>query len=79
MSPGSRRALFFVAGIGTLLPVSTSAAAIPHSYTVVIDKMKFGPMPTQLRKGDAIIWIAFLVHSHIVILDSHLLGHIISA
>ena len=65
MSPGSRRALFFVAGIGTLLPVSTSAAAIPHSYTVVIDKMKFGPMPTQLRKGDAIIWINrdFLRHS----------------
>lgn len=65
MSLSSRRALFFAASIGALLPVASSAAAVPHTYTVVIDKMKFGPLPPQLRKGDVIIWINrdFLRHS----------------
>lgn len=40
---------------GTLLSASAAAAA-PHNYTVVIDKLKFGPVPQNLHKGDAIIW-----------------------
>ena len=29
----------------------------PHrTYTVVIDKMRFGPLPSGLRVGDTIIW-----------------------
>ena len=65
MSSGLRRALFFVAGLGALLPVASPAAAAPHVYTIVIDKMKFGPVPAQLHKGDAIIWVHrdFLRHS----------------
>jgi len=61
----SRRALFFAASAGTLLLVCPPAAAAPRTYTVVIDKMKFGPVPAQLRKGDAIIWVNrdFLRHT----------------
>ena len=61
----SWRALFFAASAGTLLLVCPPAAAAPRTYTVVIDKMKFGPVPAQLRKGDAIIWVNrdFLRHS----------------
>ena len=32
------------------------AAAAPHTYTIVIDKMKFGPVPANLHKGDTIVW-----------------------
>ena len=40
----------------TLLLVSNPAAAAPHIYTIVIDKMRFGPVPQQLHKGDTIVW-----------------------
>jgi len=65
MSWSSRRALFFAASIGALLPGASPAAAVPRTYTIVIDKMKFGPVPAQLHKGDAIIWVNrdFLRHS----------------
>lgn len=40
-----------------LLPLGSSpAAATPHTYVVVVDKLKFGPLPTALRKGDTIVW-----------------------
>jgi plastocyanin len=50
---------------GALLLACTPAAAAPHSYTVVIDKMKFGPLPADLHKGDTIVWVNrdFLRHS----------------
>lgn len=50
---------------GALLLAPGSAFAIPHTYTVVVDKMKFGPVPTGLHKGDIIIWANhdFLRHS----------------
>jgi len=65
MSSRSRRALFFAAGIGALLPGVSSAAAAPHTYTIVIDKMKFGPVPAQLHPGDSIVWVNhdFLRHT----------------
>jgi plastocyanin len=61
----SRRAFFFAASAGALLPVASPAAAIPHTYVIVIDKMKFGPMRAQLHKGDSIVWVNrdFLRHS----------------
>ena len=34
-----------------------AATAAPHRYTVIIDKLKFGPVPGQLRKGDTILWV----------------------
>jgi plastocyanin len=50
---------------GALLLVASPAAAAPHSYTIVIDKLKFGPVPQQLHKGDTIVWVNrdFLRHS----------------
>jgi len=52
------------AGAALLLP-SPSAAAAPHTYAVVIDKMKFGPVPAQLHPGDSIVWVNhdFLRHT----------------
>ena len=34
-----------------------AAAAAPRTHVVVIDKMKFGPVPTRLRRGDRIVWL----------------------
>jgi plastocyanin len=50
--------------VGALLLTSPAAAA-PHIWTVVLDKMKFGPLPNQLHKGDSIVWVNrdFLRHS----------------
>ena len=39
-----------------LLPTSAPAAAAPRSYTIVVDKMKFGALPTTVRAGDIIVW-----------------------
>lgn len=51
--------------VGTLLFSSAGAVAAPRTYVVVIDKMKFGPVPSDLHKGDAIMWVNrdFLRHS----------------
>jgi len=39
-----------------LLSIPCPAAAAPRTYTVVVDKMKFGALPQNLRKGDVIVW-----------------------
>lgn len=39
-----------------LLSIPSPTAAAPHSFTIVIDKMRFGPVPQQLHKGDIIVW-----------------------
>ena len=39
-----------------LMPLPPASAA-PRSHTVVIDKMKFGPVPADLRAGDRIVWV----------------------
>ena len=59
------RGAVFAACAATLLTSASSAAPAPHVYEVVMDKMKFGPVPAQLHKGDAIVWINrdFLRHS----------------
>lgn len=33
------------------------ASAAPRTHKVVIDKMKFGAMPANLRAGDRILWV----------------------
>lgn len=42
-----------------LFSSATSASSVraAHSYTVVIDKMKFGAVPDGLRVGDTILWV----------------------
>jgi plastocyanin len=46
----------FAALAWALLSASVPAAAAPRTYTVVIDKMKFAPLPDVVHKGDIIIW-----------------------
>ena len=38
------------------LPAAAPQALSHRTYTIVIDKMKFGPVPAGLRVGDTIIW-----------------------
>ncbi|HWJ38710.1 MAG TPA: cupredoxin domain-containing protein [Sphingomicrobium sp.] len=59
------RLVLYALGGGALLLAAGPAFAAPHTYTVVIDKMKFGPVPTGLRQGDVIVWANhdFLRHS----------------
>jgi plastocyanin len=40
-----------------LLSPQTAAAAAPQTHVVVIDKMKFGALPAQVRRGDRIVWV----------------------
>jgi len=60
-----RRLAPFAACAGTLLLAARPAAGAPHSYTVVIDNLKFGPVPAVLHKGDTIVWVNkdFLRHT----------------
>ena len=37
--------------------MAAPAAALARTHQVTIDKMKFGPMPHDVRKGDRIIWL----------------------
>jgi plastocyanin len=39
-----------------LLSNSAPAAAAPRTYTIVVDKMKFGALPAQVHAGDVIVW-----------------------
>jgi plastocyanin len=59
------RSILCAASGGALLLAASPAPAAPHDYAVVIEKMKFGPLPANLHKGDSIIWVNrdFLRHS----------------
>jgi plastocyanin len=48
-----------------VLPPASVAAAAPRVHTIVIDKMKFGPVPAGIRSGDTILWVNkdFLKHT----------------
>ena len=39
-----------------LLSNSAPAAAAPRTYTIVVDKMKFGALPAGLHVGDIVVW-----------------------
>jgi plastocyanin len=55
----SRLCPLLAASVGALLlsAADAPATAAPHIYTIVIDKLKFGPAPAQLHKGDTILWV----------------------
>jgi len=59
-----RLSTLFAAVAWSLLPTAPAAAA-SHTYTVVIDKMKFGAVPASVHQGDIIVWDNrdFLRHS----------------
>jgi plastocyanin len=52
-----RRAGSLAAAAALLLVSERPAAAAPHSYVVVIDKMKFGAVPAGVKVGDTILWV----------------------
>ncbi len=39
-----------------LLSLPAPAAAAPRTYTIVVDKMKFGAVPAAVHAGDIIVW-----------------------
>ena len=43
--------------LGAALVVASQAAAAPRNAFVVIEGMKFGPGPPDLRAGDSITWV----------------------
>lgn len=51
------RASLSLAAAAMLLMSMPPASAASRSHTVVIDKMKFGPVPAGLRVGDRIVWV----------------------
>jgi plastocyanin len=53
----SRRFLAVTAVAAPLIFPGTAASAAAKTYALVIDQMKFGPIPSGLRKGDVLIWI----------------------
>jgi plastocyanin len=54
---GVHPALVTLTVLGVGAAAAGPAVAAPHTYVVVIDKMKFGPVPAQLHKGDKIVWL----------------------
>lgn len=46
-----------IATLAAVLLVGSPAAAAPRSFTVVIDRMQFGRTPSELHRGDAIVWV----------------------
>ena len=44
-------------GAGLALVAPAAAPAAPQVHTVVIDKMKFGPLPAAVKAGDVILWV----------------------
>lgn len=54
-----------------LLSISAPAAAAPRIYIVVVEKMKFGPVPAQLHKGDIVVWDNRDIFRHSVTAADH--------
>lgn len=55
MTLWTRAALAPVAAL--LLFASSSPAAAPRTHTVVMDAMKFGAVPADVKVGDTILWV----------------------
>jgi plastocyanin len=66
-----RHAPLCVASVAALLLAATPAAAAPRTYVVVIDKLKFGPLPSVLHKGDTIVWINHDLFRHTATAANH--------
>ena len=55
-----KRGLLLAPAAALLLPLPPPAAAAsqaPKTHVIVMDKMKFGPVPAQVRAGDTILWV----------------------
>jgi plastocyanin len=45
-------------------PLASGVAATPRQHVVVIDKMKFGPLPAGIHVGDTILWVNHDLFQH---------------
>ena len=54
--PDPARLLALAAAALVIAPASHAAVA-PRFHTIVIDKLKFGPVPQNIRSGDTIVWV----------------------
>lgn len=63
--PSVRSLSLALAAAVLVMPPASPAAAAPRVHTVVIDKLKFGPVPAGIRVGDTILWVNkdFLKHT----------------
>ena len=48
--------LFAAAALLPLAGVDAQAAGAAHQFTVVLNNMSFGRMPSEVHVGDAIVW-----------------------
>ena len=51
------RGLLLAPAAALLFITPQAVAAAPRTHVVVIDKMKFGPVPAGLKAGDSILWV----------------------
>lgn len=66
-----RLSAVYVASAGALLLAAPPAAAAPRTFVVTMDKLKFGPVPTDLHKGDILIWDNRDLFRHTATADDH--------
>ena len=52
-----KRGLRLAPAAALLLLMPPPAAAAPRTHVVVMEKMKFGPLPTGVKTGDTIVWV----------------------
>lgn len=61
MSTGRPRRLVKLAGVALAAAVLVVrpgiAVAASRTHIIIIDKMKFGPMPNNVNAGDVILWV----------------------
>ena len=51
-----KRGLRLAPAAALLLLIAPTAAAASQTHVVVMDKMKFGPVPAHVKVGDTILW-----------------------
>ena len=68
MLAGASRQLMKLAAIALTAAVLVmgpgTAVAAPRTHTIIIDKMKFGPVPKNVRAGDVILWVNRDIFKH---------------
>ena len=71
MNRDPRRILLGVLSAGSLMLAPSAAAAAPRTYTILIERLKFGPVPAQLHKGDIVIWANHDILRHSATASNH--------
>ena len=54
-----------------LASVPAGAKPVAHTATVIIDKLAFGAVPTNLRVGDSVLWVNHDLFRHSATANGH--------